>query len=54
VIKIARRDYRVTAVHTRVAIVVHSDAGTQLPSLVERFHVWVVDTPVNRSMNIMG
>jgi hypothetical protein len=25
-----------------------SDFGAQLPSLAEQFHVWVVDTPVNR------
>jgi hypothetical protein len=34
--------------HTRVAIVMHGDFGAQLPSLAEQFHVWVVDTPVNR------
>jgi hypothetical protein len=34
--------------HTRVAIVMHPDFCTQLPSLAERVHVWVVDTPVNR------
>jgi len=33
---------------TRVAIVTHDDFGTQLPSLAERCHVWVVDTQVNR------
>jgi len=26
----------------------HADFGTQLPSLAEQFHVWVVDTAVNR------
>jgi hypothetical protein len=36
------------AEHTRVAIVMLSDFGRQLPSLAEQFHVWVVDTPVNR------
>jgi hypothetical protein len=33
---------------TRVAIVMQSDFSTQLPSLAEQFHVWLVDTPVNR------
>ena len=36
------------AEHTRVAIVILPDFGRQLPSLAEPFHVWVVDTPVNR------
>jgi len=36
------------AERTRVAIVLQSDFSTQLPSLAEQFHVWVVDTPVNR------
>jgi hypothetical protein len=36
------------AERTRVAIVMQSDFSTQLPSLAEQFHVWVVDTPVNR------
>jgi hypothetical protein len=48
VVKIARHEYRMAAEHTRVAIVMHSDFGTQLPSLTGQFHVWVVDTPVNR------
>lgn len=26
----------------------HADFGRQLASLAERFHVWIVDTPVNR------
>jgi hypothetical protein len=47
VIKIARSEYRVTAEHTRVAIV-YSDIGAQLPELADRFHVWVVDTLSNR------
>jgi len=37
-----------TAEHTRVAIVMRLDFSTELPSLAEQFHVWVVDTPVNR------
>ena len=48
VIKIARSEYRVAAAHTRVVIVMNSDVGTQLASLAERFHVWVVDTAANR------
>jgi hypothetical protein len=26
----------------------HSDFSAELPSLAEQFHVWVVDTPINR------
>ena len=34
--------------HTSVAIVMRADFGAELPSLTDRFHVWLVDTPVNR------
>jgi len=46
-VKIARDEY-MAAERTRVAIVMHSDFGTQLASLAGQFHVWVVDTPANR------
>jgi hypothetical protein len=47
VIRILRNEHR-TAEQKRIAIVMQSDFGTQLPSLAEQFHIWVVDTPVNR------